>query len=107
LGDLFPLFGEIMSEIATEFKFADPNAYHITMKKHPNPFVEQQKIPTAEEELNIVKFLAFNGIWLILTFGADLLSKISPFIGLGFEALIKLRYKGKWEQKRLTDLINK
>jgi len=67
----------------------------------PSPFVEAQKVPTKKQEASIAKLLYYNSLWLSLTYGADLVGMYLPWLGKGIRQLIKLRFKGKWEQKEL------
>ena len=57
-------------------------------------------LPTIEEEKDIIKMLKFNGIWLLLTYGATILDWIWKPGGWALRQLIKLRYP-TWEQKEL------
>ena len=56
--------------------------------------------PTVEEKRDIIKTLKFNGIWLLLTYGAGVLDWIWKPGGWALRQLIKLRYP-TWEQKEL------
>ena len=68
--------------------------------KHPER-KEARGVPSVEQQVDIAKLVAYNGLWLILTYGADLLSLWVPFIGKGFRQLVKWRFKGKWDQKEV------
>ncbi len=68
--------------------------------KHP-ALKEQKHIPTVEQEKDIKKFLLYNGLWLVLTYGADLLSLVTPWLGKGFGCLVKYKFKGNWKQKEV------
>ena len=70
-------------------------------RKHPDRYVEAQKITTVEQQKGIEKILLYNGIWLVLTYGADLLSMAVPWLGKGFGALVKWKFKGNWKQKQV------
>ena len=61
---------------------------------------EIAKIPTEKEERDILRLIKGNAIWLILTYGAGILSHVSPILGKGLKAVIKWRFKN-WEQKDL------
>ena len=56
-----------------------------------------EKIPTPEEESELFSLIKGNAIWLILTYGASLVSLISPAIAKILKALI--RWKFNWESK--------
>ena len=71
-----------------------------THNKHP-ALKEQKHIPTPKEEKDIKKFLLYNGLWLVLTYGADLLSLVTPWLGKGFGYLVKYKFKGNWKQKEV------
>lgn len=88
----------------TEYKIAEINLNKFDrMKvKHPNRIKKAQRIPTVEEEKKLGEFIAYNGLWLILTYGADLLGMISPWVGKGFSTLVDLKFKGNWKQKQVT-----
>ena len=68
--------------------------------KHP-VLEDEQLIPTVAQEKDIKKFLLYNGLWLVLTYGADLLSLVTPWLGKGFRYLVKFKFRGKWEQKQI------
>jgi len=57
-------------------------------------------LPTPEEERDILKMIKFNGIWLILTYGAAVMDWIWKPGGWVLGQLIKLKFP-TWEQKNL------
>ena len=66
--------------------------------KHPER-TEERGVPSVERQADIAKLVAYNGLWLILTYGSSLLSMLAPWLGTGFNWMVKLRFKNKWEQK--------
>ncbi len=66
--------------------------------------IKAQEIPHEVIKKDFGELLAYNGLWLILTYGSDLLSMINPWIGKAFGQLIKFRYRGKWEQKTIGNI---
>jgi hypothetical protein len=88
----------------SEYEIADLdlNKFDRMKVKHPNRIKEVQRIPTHDEGIKLGELIAYNGLWLILTYGADLLSMINPWLGKGFSGLVSLRFKGNWKQKQVT-----
>ena len=60
---------------------------------------EVEGVPPLEFENNIVKTVKGHAVWLILTYGADLLSYVSPIAGKAWKHFIKWRFH--WESKDL------
>jgi len=67
--------------------------------KFPNHITEVEQIPPPEFQTNILKTIRGHAVWLILTYGADLLSYASPFAGKVWKKFIKWRFN--WEAKDL------
>ena len=65
--------------------------------KFPNSLKEAQHIPPPEFEKSILTTIRGHTVWLILTYGADLLSYVSPFAGKAWKRFIKWRFN--WESK--------
>ncbi|KKL52205.1 hypothetical protein LCGC14_2287770 [marine sediment metagenome] len=86
--------------VAEKFIETMPRSIKRIHRKHP-AFKESQHIPTVEQQVDIAKFVTYNGLWLVLTYGADLLSLVSPWLGKGFKWIVKRRFKGKWDQKEI------
>ncbi len=86
--------------VAEKFIITSPRTIKRLIKKHP-ALEDEQFIPTPEEEKDIKKFLLYNGLWLVLTYGADLLSLVTPWLGKGFGYLVKYKFKGNWKQKEV------
>ena len=61
--------------------------------------LEVEKIPTAEVEIELLSKIKGHAIWLILTYGAGLVSLVSPIAGKALKALFKWRFN--WTQKDL------
>ena len=74
---------------------------HKKHNKHPDRFVKAQRVPSVEQQEDIVKLLAYNGLWVTLTYGAGLLNKFAPWLGFIFKKAVDLRFKGLWKQKEL------
>ena len=68
---------------------------------------ELQRIPTEEQKRDIIKYLAFNGLVLILDFGGDLISLVSPKAGKAWNAFIKWRFDWKPKSVDLSFLKDK
>ena len=92
----------ITGEDMVEYKpyIADPNKFTRLSVKLPERHKEQL-IPTVEQQKDIAKFLMYNGLWVALTYSADLIGMVLPWLGKGIRQLIKWRFKGKWEQKEI------
>ena len=67
--------------------------------KFPGRIKEAQHIPPPEFEKDILKTIRGQTIWLILTYGADILSYVSPFAGKAWKHFIK--WKFNWKSKDL------
>ena len=80
---------------------ADPNKFAQMSAKLPSHIHKEQLVPTVEQQKDIGKFLYYNGLWISLTYGADLIGMYLPWLGKGIKQLIKWRFKGKWEQKEI------
>ena len=87
--------------VAEDFYKTDPKAINRIFAKLPSHIHKEQKIPTVEQQKDIKKFLLYNGLWLVLTYGADLLSLVTPWLGKGFKHLVKWKFKGNWKQKEV------
>jgi len=61
---------------------------------------EIKYLPTVEEERDIIKTLKFNGIWLVLTYGATVLDWVWKPGGWALRQIIKWKFP-TWEQKDL------
>ena len=57
------------------------------------------KIPTAKAEKTLLQLIKGNSVWLILTYGASLVSLVHPLAGKGLKAFFKWRFN--WEQRDL------
>lgn len=86
--------------VAEKFVVTSPWSVERRVMKHP-VLEDEQLIPTVAQEKDIKKFLLYNGLWLVLTYGADLLSLVTPWLGKGFRYLVKFKFRGKWEQKQI------
>lgn len=86
--------------VAEKFIETCPWSIERRILKHP-ALEDEQLIPSAERKKDIKKFLLYNGLWLVLTYGADLLSLVTPWLGKGFGYLVKFKFKGNWEQKQI------
>lgn len=83
-------------------KFIETCPWSIERRVLIHPALEDaQHIPSVEKQTDIKKFLLYNGLWLVLTYGADLLSLVTPWLGKGFGYLVKFKFKGKWDQKQI------
>lgn len=69
------------------------------------PLAEAQRIPTAKEERDIVKYLAYNGLVLILDYGGDLISLVSPFAAKAWKAFIKWKFNWTPKELPIKDLL--
>ena len=58
-----------------------------------------KKIPTVEQKDELLSKIKGNAVWLILTYGAGLVSLVSPIAGKALKALFKWRFH--WESKDL------
>ena len=88
-----------MSEEYQLAQFDLENIKRMTAKFPSHIPTNIQKIPTEEERKDWIKFLAYNGLWLILTYGADLINMVSPVGAKLFKALVK--WKFEWNQKEV------
>ena len=86
-----------------EYKIApiDLNRYKRLVANLPSHIKEEQRIPTYKEKDRIINLIKYNAIWLILTYGADLISYVSPLFGKAFKALVSWKFEGGWEQKEI------
>ena len=66
---------------------------------------EVQRVPTAKEERDILKYLAFNGLVLILDYGGDLISLVSPFAAKAWKAFIKWKFNWTPKELPIKDLL--
>ena len=80
---------------------ADPNKFARMSAKLPSHYHKEQLVPTVWQQKNIAKFLMYNGLWIMLTYSADLIGMYLPWLGKGIKQLIKWRFKGLWEQKEI------
>ena len=62
-----------------------------------------QRLPTKEEENQFLKLILYNGLWLIITYGASALSMVSPLFGKAFGALVSWKFNAN--QKDVPDVI--
>ena len=90
-----------MMPVAEDFYRVDPKAVKRLESNIPSRIKEEQFIPTDKEKSNIEKYLLYHGLWLVLTYGADLLSMVVPWLGKAFGQLVRWKFKGKWEQKQI------
>jgi len=58
---------------------------------------EVEKVPPPDWQDSMLKKLKGHAVWLVLTYGADLLSYVSPFAGKAWKQFIKWRFN--WESK--------
>ena len=60
---------------------------------------EVEKVPEPDWQNSTLKLIKGHAVWLILTYGADLLSYVSPLASKAWKAFIKWRFN--WESKEL------
>ncbi len=65
--------------------------------KFPSHITEEEQIPPPNFQVDILKTIRGHAVWLILTYGADLLSYVSPFAGKAWKHFIKWRFN--WQSK--------
>lgn len=87
--------------VAEDFFKVDPEKIERLVAKFPDRIHEEQLIPTEKQKVDIQKFLLYNGLWIVLTYGADLISMVLPWLGKGVGQLIKWKFNGQWEQKKI------
>jgi hypothetical protein len=58
-----------------------------------------EKVPPPDWDRKLVDVIKGHAVWLILTYGAELLSYVSPFAGKAWKKFIKWRFN--WESKDL------
>ena len=71
----------------------------LTVKLPSNIPKQLAKIPTVEQEKKLLSYIKGNAIWLILTYGAGILSFVSPVAAKALRGFIKWRFN--WTQKDL------
>ena len=58
-----------------------------------------ESIPVPQSQENILRMVKGHAVWLVLTYGADLLSYVSPFASKAWKRFVKWRFN--WESKDL------